>query len=859
MPSSEESLRDKLTRCRDTDDADGYLAAAGDLVVALSARQKMEWLSDKFSSEFARLLRRLAADALVQPQHVLELASRAIDIIGGGSRGRIYLADAHGRRLLCRRAWGAYADSLAREPVTVGEGKWKVDSVFVSGEPAIIRDTQEAGSGCHRRLALSTRLHSCWLFPIFAPGATFEELKIHPFPRRNGVLCVDNPYHDEREQQLAPGPLGGERLALESFLWHASVPLQIARTLSAQDDLHRRVTKLLELNNEVLADRPVKAILDRIFDVAHEFLPNLSLSFVRLLRGYRGDHLAIKAFWPNTDELKTFFDRDENNVIRLPQRMEDAPHDPWLFVDDVMDPDQMDEANVPELDAFVRRIGEQGIEISLGSLVSIRMDVDGGDGSRPATSSPGQSKQVLGVCNFFTRSPRRFLDDEVELLNMLVTQAGVSVRNEQLKYERQRHVDGMKLLRECIEWVEDKDADERRVAQLITQRLCEIFPVSHATCGLYDQTSQQWEPVASWPEEAMESSHGPYEITKGMIGRAIEERKTVVDSLGGPMWDQYYLILRPNLKTSAAFPLIDADEVVLGALVLESEKADAFTREDIGIIETVVRNLPVAVTAARHVRALQKKAVTESMGENVTFTVHKVARFAGPIPAMLRAVERVIASDPIERDRALELLDAAKGYAEQLLEIADRLHSSSQEVGPTTLVKLIDFLRATIGKSESAYHWDDVEIEVLGDASLATLTDASKLQEIVICLVDNAVRAAKKNDRRPSRVELSALPLADSVYVDVADSGRGVPQDIREALCTRMLGQTEAEGTGIGLFISALSARRLGGNLRLLRSPDPRIEELCPGDRTTFRLKLPLRIDSDMIEENDGRDSRATD
>jgi signal transduction histidine kinase len=124
-----------------------------------------------------------------------------------------------------------------------------------------------------------------------------------------------------------------------------------------------------------------------------------------------------------------------------------------------------------------------------------------------------------------------------------------------------------------------------------------------------------------------------------------------------------------------------------------------------------------------------------------------------------------------------------------------------------------------------------VEIAVqAGGPTLQVLADEDKLKQIVINLVDNAVKFSPPDSRVDVKIEASR----QAVRVLVADAGPGVPAEDRPRLFERFYrgqGARVAGGTGLGLAIAKNLARLHGGDITL-QSGIPR--------GSVFVLSLPL-------------------
>ena len=108
----------------------------------------------------------------------------------------------------------------------------------------------------------------------------------------------------------------------------------------------------------------------------------------------------------------------------------------------------------------------------------------------------------------------------------------------------------------------------------------------------------------------------------------------------------------------------------------------------------------------------------------------------------------------------------------------------------------------------------------------AASIDASQIQQVLVNLIKNAMQAMTKG----GTLTLQTGEAGDGVWVSVADSGGGIPQEQINRIFDPFF-TTKQEGTGLGLMIVQRIVRAHGGRIEL---------ESHVGRGTTFRLWLPL-------------------
>ncbi len=117
-----------------------------------------------------------------------------------------------------------------------------------------------------------------------------------------------------------------------------------------------------------------------------------------------------------------------------------------------------------------------------------------------------------------------------------------------------------------------------------------------------------------------------------------------------------------------------------------------------------------------------------------------------------------------------------------------------------------------------------------------TPVDATQLQQVLVNLVKNAVQAMTK----AGTLTLQTGETGDSVWVSVADTGGGIPQEQINRIFEQFY-TTKKKGTGLGLMIVQ----------RIIRAHNGRVElESHVGRGTTFRIWLPLAERKPRLLEN---------
>ncbi|MFH1098046.1 MAG: GAF domain-containing protein [Candidatus Desantisbacteria bacterium] len=206
----------------------------------------------------------------------------------------------------------------------------------------------------------------------------------------------------------------------------------------------------------------------------------------------------------------------------------------------------------------------------------------------------------------------------------------------------------------------------------------------------------------TWPEEEIISGQAKQIELKwgqGITGQAINKRVPYVLSVKDTQLSTEYVERVPDIKTCAAIPIKDADGEIIGAFALETKKEDAFTPDDVKLIEAVVNQIPVAMTNANLMSELhqaydelEQKRWSETMGDSVAAAVHRVANITGVIPSEIKNIKECIENKEIKNE-IMNHLNIIQEAGERMLHISRQLSKSRRRVGSLECIRLLEFVK----------------------------------------------------------------------------------------------------------------------------------------------------------------------
>jgi signal transduction histidine kinase len=224
-----------------------------------------------------------------------------------------------------------------------------------------------------------------------------------------------------------------------------------------------------------------------------------------------------------------------------------------------------------------------------------------------------------------------------------------------------------------------------------------------------------------------------------------------------------------------------------------------------------------------------------------------------PLSLILGPTERLLAetdlaaADPARHDLEVILRNARVllAHVNDLLDTAkveaNKLDLRYAELDMARLVRLVANSFETLAV-DRAVHF----IVMAPEGEMPVEVDPSRVQQVLLNLLSNAFKFTPSDGT--VRIELRGLPDGNSVRVEVADSGPGIPADQREEVFERFH-QLEATakrrmgGTGLGLHIARELVLLHGGFIEVDEAPE---------GGALFTVELPLRAPAGTEVRPDG-------
>jgi putative PEP-CTERM system histidine kinase len=364
--------------------------------------------------------------------------------------------------------------------------------------------------------------------------------------------------------------------------------------------------------------------------------------------------------------------------------------------------------------------------------------------------------------------------------------------------------------------------DIHAIRERVIEAIAEIIHSRGGLLWLRDERGG-YRPVSGWnlklPAAAEEPGDSPLAVLlrhKGWVVNLDEYRRDPghYDDILLPGWldgiGQAWLIV----------PLLLGNDL-LGFLVLTRPQVVlSFNWEDSDLLKTVGRQTAIHLALLETTDALSQARQFEAFNRLSAFVVHDLKNVVAQLSLIGDNASRHQDNPEFVAD-AFQTVGAAVARMNRMLA---NLRQGHVEDAGLTRVDLAGVASEVIARRSKG---KPVPVITRGDGELFVWANRDKLSSVIEHLVQNAQEATSAD----GRIELRLKREADSVVLDIEDTGCGMDTEFIRTRLFRPFDTTKGNaGMGIGVFESREIVRGLGGEVSV---------DSTPGRGTTFRVRLP--------------------
>ncbi len=448
----------------------------------------------------------------------------------------------------------------------------------------------------------------------------------------------------------------------------------------------------------------------------------------------------------------------------------------------------------------------------------------------------GKVQGALAV--FSTKDARAFTKDEARLLERMAAQISLGMANARKHQRIRRQANQLRVVHDLARRI-TSILDQDQLFREVVVRVAHSFHLELVV--LFMVAGDYLTEVASYysPEDCF-GFWTPVRLKigeEGLCGRAAAEGKTLVaNDVDTDRFFRRGLPVEGDVRSAMAVPLKLKGEVI-GVLLAESERKNAFDATDAGILEalgafisTSLENARLYAEKARVQSQLIEAEKLRSLGLMTSGIAHDFNNLLAVILARAElALQRV--QDPKARQHLKQVIHSARDGGETIHRLQD-FARTRQDTSDFVGVDLNRIVREAVELSRPRWQDQaqsagiDIQIELDLRVDRPIMGAPVQLREILLNLIFNAVEAMPEG----GTIRIATGCNEQQALILVEDDGVGMTEEVKEQIFVPYF-TTKEGGTGLGLSMVYGVVKRHGGEIEVRTEP---------GAGTCIIIRLPV-------------------
>jgi signal transduction histidine kinase len=446
----------------------------------------------------------------------------------------------------------------------------------------------------------------------------------------------------------------------------------------------------------------------------------------------------------------------------------------------------------------------------------------------------------LGYIFFNFRRQYYFDETKQGLLRLFAQIASIAIHRANLRMDVIRRQNRLAAVTQITPLIARVNPDITEVYRTVLRETQNAIPRAHNVCiveressGIGDQRREDKlvlkPPSEEFYHATRVSTLHEFQMGKtrdrGIASRVIEKQKAeIVPDVQAD--DAYFRAIR-STRSEMCVPIEGTEQ----AIVLESNQKNAFTAEDMELVEVLATHVSVALNNERQFRAQGERQTRERVAQMATGIIHDVNNLISNIPDVVTELrsELVGAND---KDVIGELLDDLQNSADSTHRISNRLREfivgRDFKPVPNDMGQLIQRVIKDLEPHKPVH----IRVEYFQSGPLPKLDlDQLSVEQLFSNLLYNAFEALSTT--REGRVQISSWYDQGMVWVAVQDNGIGIPEASLSKIFLPGFTTKDAHNRlhGIGLYFCQQVVLMHRGEIKAYS---------IPGTETTFTVALPV-------------------
>ncbi len=445
---------------------------------------------------------------------------------------------------------------------------------------------------------------------------------------------------------------------------------------------------------------------------------------------------------------------------------------------------------------------------------------------REPVKKKGQVGEIIGVLQILNRKEGVFTAEDEDLLTSLCSQVAISLVNARLYGildNRARELDLLFNLEKELSRAYDVNEMSKNLVKLIpksldSEHLILLFLDDEGKAISYQFANQV-------KEDKLKAA--PFSVEKGILNYVLDKKEIYLtnDAPNDKYIDQELMkFLKLEVQNVICAPLIN-EKGVIGVFYLINKKGEHgyYTSNDKKILESISSQIARGVENYRLKEEKMKADRLSAIGNMMSTIVHDLRT---PMNNIYGFVDLMLEEDE------QETREEYAGIINEQIKILTNMTTDVLDFakGKTTILP-VKYPVDKLVKDFAKFFEDDTKrkgfnFEWAVNVSSMIYIDPEKINRVFMNIMKNSLEAMKKG----GTFSLTAEEQNGEILFSLKDTGKGIPEEIRDKLFDSFVTSGKKGGTGLGLAIVKKVVEEHKGKIEV---------ESEPGVGTTFKLYFP--------------------
>ena len=432
---------------------------------------------------------------------------------------------------------------------------------------------------------------------------------------------------------------------------------------------------------------------------------------------------------------------------------------------------------------------------------------------------------IIGVLQVLNKIDGVFTDSDEDLLSSISSQVAISIINSRLYSALEKKINEINLLYE-IEQEMNQAYNLEELLNKLVEKICDALKIEASLINLLDINNENFIARAAKNIDLTKLKDLTFSKTKGLTGKVTKKAKSVVINntkdetlFEEKFWNQIGL----NINQLVFAPLI-INKQVIGILMLfnKSEQDEFFREDDIRIIDSLASQISRSIEAYRLRDEKIQAERLASIGNMMSAIVHDIRTPMNNINGFVDLMQ--------EEDDA----ETRQEYAEIIMTQIKTLTNMTTDIldfakGKTNILPIKYPVDKIIDRFNRIFEHDvtsrGYQFETACNIQTMIYVDPEKINRVFMNIMKNALEAMGKG----GKFSLVADQENGEVVFKLSDTGKGIPDEIKDRLFDSFVTSGKESGTGLGLAIVKELVDQHKGRIEV---------ESVPNKGTTFKIYL---------------------